>query len=86
MKKLTKKMTEVLAELAKPDATANYMRYMGRFGDAYYYLSENHAKCTAQVTGLIHRRLLTWVPDGQFGDGHAEINEAGRKILKELGE
>ncbi len=81
---LTKKMLEVLKELAKPGARAPFMGYMGRFRpNAYYYLTTTHDHCTSQVRGLIKRNLVEWVPRGDFGEGHVIINESGRKALKD---
>ena len=77
MKEPTAKMIEVLRELAKPDVIADYMPYMGRFNQsAYYYLSSNWKRCTAQIASLKKRGLAE-----QSGD-RVRITEAGREFLK----
>ena len=84
MKPLTERMLHVLRELAKPNAVADYMRYMGRFcQNPYYFLSTSMERCSAQIDALRERGLVRFVPHGKYGDGHAEITEAGRRFLKE---
>jgi hypothetical protein len=83
VKKLTPKMLNVLAQLAEPGAKAHYMRYLGRLNEnPYYFLSSTNETCTAQVKGLMDRGLVKFVERGEYGDGHAEIADAGREYLR----
>jgi hypothetical protein len=84
VKKLTPKMEEVLRELAKPNARALCIDYMGRFNEReYWFLSGSHLTCTSQVRGLIARGLVTESDGDKFGNNrHATINDAGRAYLQ----
>jgi len=76
-KKLTEKERDVLERLQK-GIPAHYMRSIGNFQpDAYWYMTDDHKKCTQQIKGLQKKEYIRVLSVGAFGQ---------ERIIKIMGE
>lgn len=66
--KLSKTQQALLDAMAS-GVTCIYMRYAGSFNPvAYYYRSDNHARCTAAAIALFEKGLVEKFDELRFGD------------------
>lgn len=76
MKKLSRTQQELL-DAMKEGVTCFYMPYIGRFGGAYYFRSDNHARCTSAANALFRMGLVEEFNKQKYNSAHElRIKEA----------
>ena len=82
MKKLTPRMSELLAVLQAGKETAHYMPYRGRFNPHAYYFCMGmmlRSRCTREAQGLLERGLVKKNITNQYSGEHTLIlTDSGR--------